>query len=92
VHEARVERVRVVWRRLDVAGDEDGYDKGVDGQDTRHDNGNERLGQVVSLDQAPSAPASASYLHNQVRPVCTNTSNADTSFGCAIRGSGACSC
>jgi hypothetical protein len=43
VHESGIQRVRVVGRRLNVAGDEDGYDERVDGQDTRHDNGDQRL-------------------------------------------------
>ena len=34
VHEARKQRVFLLRRGLDVAGDQDGDDEGVDGQDT----------------------------------------------------------
>ena len=43
VHEAGEQRVLLLRRGLDVAGDQDGNDKGVDGQDTRHDDGDEGL-------------------------------------------------
>ena len=46
VHETSKQRVLLLRRGLDVAGDEDGYDEGVDGQDTGHDNGDQGLRQL----------------------------------------------
>lgn len=43
VHEASKQRVLLLRRGLDVAGDQDGNDEGVDSQDTRHDDGDEGL-------------------------------------------------
>lgn len=44
--EPSVQRVVLLWRRLDVTSDEDGYHEGVDRQDTGHDNGDEGLRRV----------------------------------------------
>jgi len=43
VAEAVEQAVLVLWRGLHVAGDEDGDDEGVDGEDTGHDDGDEGL-------------------------------------------------
>ncbi len=43
VHEAGKQRVVLLGRRLDVAGNQDGDDEGVDGQDTGHDDGDQGL-------------------------------------------------
>jgi hypothetical protein len=76
-----------VGRRLDVASDEDGDDERVHGQDTGHDDGDERL---AALDRASTDSASTAHLHNQVGPVCSNTSNADACLCGAIGSSHAC--
>lgn len=87
VHEPREQRVLLLRRRLDVAGNKDGNDEGVNGQDTRHDNGDQRLHRVS---QSLYNQVHSSCLHDQVRSVCSNTGNTNTSFGCAIRSSHAC--
>ena len=46
MHEPSEQRVLLLRRGLDVAGDKDGDDEGVDGQDTGHDNGDKRLDSV----------------------------------------------
>lgn len=43
MHEPGKQRVLLLRRGLDVAGDQDGDDERVDGQDTRHDNRDEGL-------------------------------------------------
>ena len=43
VHDAGEKRVVSVGRRPYVARDEDGDDEGIDGQDTRHDDGDQAL-------------------------------------------------
>jgi hypothetical protein len=45
VHEASKQRVLLLRRGLDVAGDQDGNDESVDGQDTGHDDGDKGLQQ-----------------------------------------------
>ncbi len=39
----REQAVFLPWWRRDLAGDEDGYDEGVDGNDTGHNHRNQRL-------------------------------------------------
>lgn len=86
--------------RIEVLGDEDRYDEGVDGDDTGHDNGNEALGtKVVSCQLRPisqhgshiigcRASGDLANLHNEVWPECSHSCDTDTGFGRAIGCSG----
>jgi hypothetical protein len=47
MHEAGIQRVFLFPRRSDVACNEDGYDEGIHGQDTGHDDRYERLVESV---------------------------------------------
>lgn len=59
MHESSIQRVRVVGRRLDVASDEHRDDERVDGQNTRHDNGNQRLAMWLDVAQSEFAGLAA---------------------------------
>jgi len=43
VHEASEQAVVGAWGRTHIASNQDGDNEGVDGNDTRHDDGDERL-------------------------------------------------
>lgn len=76
VHEAREQGVALHRWGPYVAGDEDGYDERVDGENTGHDDGDERLD--IWSTKAQMDPRMQRYLHDQVGPVCSHACDSNS--------------
>jgi hypothetical protein len=78
--------------RLEVLGNEDGYDERVDGDNAGHDDRDEALSRSRLENHLPSSRRlpESSHLHDQVRPEGSHASNANAGFCGAIRCPHAC--
>ena len=75
----------MVWRRLQVSSDENGDDERVDGDDTRHNDGYERLVETrCSACESIVAGSWHDYLHDEVWSERSHAGDADAGLGCAI--------